>query len=191
MAYRLSEEHPLQPIRVKLAVELIRELGLVEFAELVPPRAAIDAEIETASFRTKSRQRDHSVLSARFLDPARHPVITFRSDRIEAGPNVLAGTLTVLSQTPFGSFDPAQAYNFGGTTHLTNDGLTALKTDPRFAANLNPTGAFKVRGGLNLLAALDPESRARGVVAASTGNHGQSVAYAALIFGAGLLAWLR
>ena len=32
MAYRLSEDHPLQPIRVKLAVELMRELGLVEFA---------------------------------------------------------------------------------------------------------------------------------------------------------------
>jgi threonine dehydratase len=49
--------------------------------------------------------------------------------------------------------------------------------------NLNPTGAFKVRGGVNLLASLDPEARARGVVAASTGNHGQSVAYAARLFG--------
>jgi polyisoprenoid-binding protein YceI len=46
--------------------------------------SAIYAEIETASFRTKSRQRDHSVLSPRFLDPAGHPVMTFRSDRIEA-----------------------------------------------------------------------------------------------------------
>ena len=49
--------------------------------------------------------------------------------------------------------------------------------------NLNPTGAFKVRGGMNLLAALTPEERTRGVVAASTGNHGQSVAYAARLFG--------
>jgi threonine dehydratase len=46
-----------------------------------------------------------------------------------------------------------------------------------------PTGAFKVRGGINLLARLDPESRASGVFAASTGNHGQSVAYAARLFG--------
>jgi acetoin utilization protein AcuC len=45
MRYRLSEDHPLQPIRVKLAVELMRELGLVELAELVPPRVAIDAEL--------------------------------------------------------------------------------------------------------------------------------------------------
>jgi threonine dehydratase len=49
--------------------------------------------------------------------------------------------------------------------------------------NLNPTGAFKVRGGVNLLASLPPETRARGVVAASTGNHGQSVAFAARLFG--------
>jgi threonine dehydratase len=49
--------------------------------------------------------------------------------------------------------------------------------------NLNPTGAFKVRGGVNLLAALEASVRARGVVAASTGNHGQSVAYAARLFG--------
>ena len=50
--------------------------------------------------------------------------------------------------------------------------------------NLCPTGAFKVRGGVNLLASLESEARARGVVAASTGNHGQSVAYAARLFGA-------
>ena len=49
--------------------------------------------------------------------------------------------------------------------------------------NLNPTGAFKVRGGINLLSALDDEQRARGVLAASTGNHAQSVAYAARLFG--------
>ena len=40
-----------------------------------------------------------------------------------------------------------------------------------------------MRGGVNLLASLEPDVRARGVVAASTGNHGQSVAYAARLFG--------
>ncbi len=49
--------------------------------------------------------------------------------------------------------------------------------------NLNPTGAFKVRGGINLISTLGPEQTARGVVAASTGNHAQSVAYAARLFG--------
>lgn len=46
-----------------------------------------------------------------------------------------------------------------------------------------PTGAFKVRGGVNLLSQLSSDERARGVIAASTGNHGQSVAYAAQLFG--------
>jgi threonine dehydratase len=43
--------------------------------------------------------------------------------------------------------------------------------------NHNPTTAFKVRGGLNLIASLSEEQR-RGVIAASTGNHGQSIALA-------------
>ena len=46
-----------------------------------------------------------------------------------------------------------------------------------------PVGAFKVRGGVNLLSQLDADERGRGVIAASTGNHGQSVAYAARLFG--------
>ncbi len=44
--------------------------------------------------------------------------------------------------------------------------------------NLQPTGAFKVRNGLNAVLALDEASRGRGVVAASTGNHGQGIAFA-------------
>ncbi len=45
--------------------------------------------------------------------------------------------------------------------------------------NFLPTGAFKVRGGVNLALQLSAEERERGLIAASTGNHGQSVAYAA------------
>ena len=47
-----------------------------------------------------------------------------------------------------------------------------------------PLGAFKARGGINLLARLSPEERQRGVITASTGNHGQSIASACRIFGA-------
>ena len=43
--------------------------------------------------------------------------------------------------------------------------------------NHNPTNAFKVRGGLNLVGSLGPDER-RGVITASTGNHGQSIAMA-------------
>ena len=43
--------------------------------------------------------------------------------------------------------------------------------------NHNPTGAFKVRGGLNLIGTLSAAER-RGVITATTGNHGQSIALA-------------
>ena len=49
--------------------------------------------------------------------------------------------------------------------------------------NHQPVGAFKVRGGVNLVAHLDEEEKARGVASASTGNHGQSIAYASRLFG--------
>src|ERR1700733_12226121 len=49
--------------------------------------------------------------------------------------------------------------------------------------NHQPVGAFKVRGGVNLVSQLSEDERRRGVIAASTGNHGQSVAYAADLFG--------
>jgi threonine dehydratase len=49
--------------------------------------------------------------------------------------------------------------------------------------NHQPVGAFKVRGGVNLVSQLSAEERERGVIAASTGNHGQSIAFAARLFG--------
>ena len=48
--------------------------------------------------------------------------------------------------------------------------------------NHQPVGAFKVRGGLYLMSQLSREEREHGVIAASTGNHGQSIAYAARRF---------
>ncbi|WP_254274130.1 threonine ammonia-lyase [Haloarcula marina] len=41
-----------------------------------------------------------------------------------------------------------------------------------------PTGAFKVRGGVNLVSSLDDAFRDRGLITASSGNHGQSIAWA-------------
>jgi threonine dehydratase len=49
--------------------------------------------------------------------------------------------------------------------------------------NYQPVGAFKVRGGLNLISQLSADERERGVISASTGNHGQSIAFAAALFG--------
>ena len=49
--------------------------------------------------------------------------------------------------------------------------------------NHQPIGAFKVRGGVNLVSRLDEAERQRGVVTASTGNHGQSISFAGRLFG--------
>jgi len=51
------------------------------------------------------------------------------------------------------------------------------------AENLQPIGAFKIRGAFNAVGNLSESERARGVVAYSSGNHAQAVAYAAAAFG--------
>ena len=48
---------------------------------------------------------------------------------------------------------------------------------------LQPIGAFKIRGAMTAMSRLDPAVRARGVIAHSSGNHAQAVAYAAKVFG--------
>jgi len=62
------------------------------------------------------------------------------------------------------------------------DALTGARLSVKHE-NHQPVGAFKVRGGVNLVSQLSADERRRGVIAASTGNHGQSVAYAADLFG--------
>jgi len=49
------------------------------------------------------------------------------------------------------------------------------------AESLQPTGAFKLRGAYSAISALSPASRSRGVIAHSSGNHAQAVAYAAAL----------
>ena len=48
--------------------------------------------------------------------------------------------------------------------------------------NVQPIGAFKVRGGVNLVGTASDEERRSGIVSASTGNHGQSIAYGGKLF---------
>lgn len=49
--------------------------------------------------------------------------------------------------------------------------------------NHQPVGAFKIRGGINLVSQLSDAERAAGILGCSTGNHGQSLAFAAKRFG--------
>lgn len=72
---------------------------------------------------------------------------------------------------------PTPLYPYAGLDRLL-DARVYVKHE-----NHQPVGAFKVRGGVNLVSCLDEDERRRGLIAASTGNHGQSVAYAARLFG--------
>jgi threonine dehydratase len=55
--------------------------------------------------------------------------------------------------------------------------------------NLQPIGAFKVRGGVNLVGTASDQEKAAGLISASTGNHGQSIAYAGRLFGARVIIY--
>src|SRR5262245_27582151 len=72
---------------------------------------------------------------------------------------------------------PTPLYQHGGLSELVGAEVFVKHE------NHLPTGAFKVRGGVNLVSQLSDDERHRGVVTASTGNHGQSIAFATGIFG--------
>lgn len=73
---------------------------------------------------------------------------------------------------------PTPLYHYSGLTSRVGADGVWVKHE-----NHQPVGAFKIRGGINLISQLSDEERRRGVIAASTGNHGQSVAYASRLFG--------
>src|SRR5688572_31590693 len=64
-------------------------------------------------------------------------------------------------------------------TPLIEAGPLALKCE-----NLQPMGAFKIRGACNMIAQLPPGARAAGVITYSSGNHGRAVALVAEAYGA-------
>lgn len=76
-----------------------------------------------------------------------------------------------LTHTPLRHYPLLDEFIGGGTSLL-------IKHE-----NHQPTGSFKVRNGLSFVTGLSAPERARGVVAASTGNHGQGVAYASSLLG--------
>src|SRR6185436_13350170 len=72
---------------------------------------------------------------------------------------------------------PTPLYAYGALSDIVNADVRVKHE------NHLPIGAFKVRGGVNLVAQLSGDERSRGVISASTGNHGQSIAYASRLFG--------
>src|SRR5260370_16358565 len=106
MKHHLSDQHPLQPIRVKLTMELITSTGLIEHCHLVPPRAATIAELElvhspeyvdllqtlSAPAMRKSIPRQR-VIDAGF-DSADNPI----SNHLHDGTSLVAGATMVAAQ---------------------------------------------------------------------------------------------
>jgi threonine dehydratase len=100
----------------------------------------------------------------------------------------VAGTATELAPPTLTNVLEARraiAPHLSRTPLLAHAGLTELVGTETLVKHENhlPTGAFKVRGGVNLVAHLTNDERASGLIAASTGNHGQSIAFAGRRFG--------
>jgi acetoin utilization protein AcuC len=106
MKHHLSDQHPLQPIRVKLAVDLIRSTGLIEHCHLLPPRRATIPELELVHSRryielvrelSEPRRRDE--VSPEEIDEAGfasadNPI----SDELHEGAALVAGATMVAAQ---------------------------------------------------------------------------------------------
>lgn len=92
----------------------------------------------------------------------------------------MLGTLAVPRFADVQAAAQAIAPHVYRTPLLRSAALDAIAGGPVWlkAENLQATGSFKLRGAFNALLALTPEQRMRGVVAYSTGNHGQAIAWA-------------
>ena len=74
---------------------------------------------------------------------------------------------------------PSALYGYPLLDEAVGNGIRVLVKHENF----NPTGSFKVRNGLSFMTALPDDRRAKGVVAATRGNHGLGIAYAGRAFG--------
>jgi acetoin utilization protein AcuC len=107
MKHHLSDEHPLQPIRVQLAVDLIKSTGLIEHAHLLPPRMATDEELELVhspeyirlvrelSDPVLRRKVSFEVIDAAGYASADNPI----SDELHEGTALVAGASLVAAES--------------------------------------------------------------------------------------------
>jgi len=107
MKHHLSDEHPLQPIRVKLAVELIKSTGLIELSHLLPPRAATVEELALV------HSRDYIELVRKLSDSARRRQVSAEdvdaagfasadnpiSDELHEGTSLVVGASLVAAES--------------------------------------------------------------------------------------------
>src|SRR6202158_3973393 len=143
MKHHLSDQHPLQPIRVKLAMDLIRSTGLIEHAHLLPPRLATIHELELVHSRgdielvrklSDRNQRDQvssEEVDAAGFASADNPI----SDELHEGAALVAGASLVAAQAvesgaALHAFSPA-----GGLHHAHRERASGFCTydDPAIA----------------------------------------------------------
>ena len=136
MKHHLSDQHPLQPIRVRLAMDLIRSTGLIEHAHLLPPRAATIQElqlvhasgyIELVQRLSDPAQRarvSHAEMDAAGFASADNPI----SDELHEGTSLVAGASLVAAEAIEGgaalhAFSPS-----GGLHHAHRDRASGFCT---------------------------------------------------------------
>jgi acetoin utilization protein AcuC len=136
MKHQLSDEHPLQPIRVKLAVDLIRSTGLIEHCHLLPPRGATIAELElvhSAEYveivRRLSDPRQRREVPTQAIDAAGYasadnPI----SDALHEGTSLVVGASLIAAEAIEGgaalhAFSPS-----GGLHHAHRDRASGFCT---------------------------------------------------------------
>ena len=136
MKHHLSDEHPLQPIRVKLAVDLIESTGLIEHAHLLPPRAATIEELELVHspeyielVRTLSDPSKRDTVSRIAIDAAGfasadNPI----SDELHEGTSLVVGASIVAAEqiqtgAALHAFSPS-----GGLHHAHRDSASGFCT---------------------------------------------------------------
>ena len=143
MKHHLSDQHPLQPIRVKLTMELIRSTGLIEHCHLLPPRHATTRELELV------HSPEYVDLVRKLSDPAQRSAVPRRrveaagfdspdnpiSDELHEGASLVVGASLVAAEaiesgTALHAFSPA-----GGLHHAHRDRASGFCTydDPAIA----------------------------------------------------------
>src|SRR5579864_4746059 len=136
MKHHLSDQHPLQPIRVRLAMDLIRSTGLIEHAHLLPPRAATIQElplvhasgyIELVQRLSDPAQRarvSHAAMDAAGFASADNPI----SNELHEGTALVVGASLVAAEQIENGAAPHVFSPSGGLHHAHRDRASGFCT---------------------------------------------------------------
>ena len=136
MKHHLSDAHPLQPIRVKLAVDLIKSTGLIEHSHLLPPRPATVEElglvhspeyvelVQRLSDPKKRSSVSPAAIDAAGYSSADNPI----SDELHEGTALVAGATLVAAESIQGGMALHAFSPSGGLHHAHRDRASGFCT---------------------------------------------------------------